>query len=320
MRRKIGSLLLRPETGAFISALAVVTAFSSLSPYFLTPLTILGILTIASELGIVTVGVALLLISGEFNLAVSSIYCLSPIILTALANNGVNAVLAAVMGLLVAAAVGYAEGLIVVKTRVHSFIVSLGFMMFLRGVDLTITGGVPLDYYGPESLLYVFNGRLLGNARTSLLWLIGVIVFFTAILHATKYGNWCFATGGNPTVAREMGVRTDKVKMINFIISSVLAGLAGYLSLSRISVVDPTLGYGLELESIAAAVIGGCSLFGGFGSMIGASLGALIIAMTRVGLVLAGANPYWYQAFLGLILLASIIINIRIMKRILTFR
>ncbi|OYT62812.1 MAG: ABC transporter permease [Thermofilum sp. ex4484_15] len=320
MREKLTPLLLRPETGALISVLAVVTVFSSLSPYFLAPLTILGILTIASELGMVTVGVALLLISGEFNLAVSSIYCLSPIVLTMLANNGINVAVAALTGLAVAALVGYVEGLIVVKTKVHSFIVSLGFMMFLRGVDLVITGGVPLDYYGPEYFLKIFNGRLFGNARTSLLWLLATIGLFTVILHATKYGNWCYATGGNPTVAKEVGVNTDRVKVLNFILSSVLAGLAGYLSLSRIAVVDPTLGYGLELESIAAAVIGGCSLLGGFGSIIGASLGALIIAMTRVGLVLAGANPYWYQAFLGLILLASIIINLRIMKKILSFR
>lgn len=310
----------RPEMGAVIAAIVIACVFTGLNPEFATPETIAGVLSIAAELGVTTVGVALLMISGEFNLAVSSLYVLSPVIVVFLVNAGTAPPLALLISLLLAALIGCIIGLIVVRTGLHSFIVSLGFMMFLRGFTLYITGGFPQEYVGDETLLHIINGRLYGDFRTSALWFIIVLVVFAVLLEFTRYGNWCLAAGGNPLVAHRVGVAVHRVKIINFMISSMLAGFAGCFSLSRLGLVDPSLGYGLELESIAAAVVGGCSLFGGYGSIIGAGIGAITLSMFRVGLVLAGAPPYWYQAFIGPILVAATIVNYYVMKKTLLRR
>ncbi len=313
-------ILSRPELGILVGAVALIVVFTILNPFFLAPSTVAGILSIASELGVITIGVALLMISGEFNLAVSSIYVLAPVLAVILVNNGTSTPVAFLTSLLIAACIGGIIGVTVVKTQLHSFIVSLGFMMLLRGVTLFITGGFPQEYQGDPHYLYILNGRIVGDFRTSAFWFVGVLLLFTVLLEYTRYGNWCFAAGGNPLVAHRVGVSVGKVKILNFVISSVLAGFAGFFSMSRLGLVDPSWGYGLELEAIAAAVVGGCSLFGGYGSIIGAAIGAITLSMFRVGLVLAGAPPYWYKAFVGPILIAATIVNYRMMRRVLTRR
>ncbi|MEM4666841.1 MAG: ABC transporter permease, partial [Thermofilum sp.] len=123
------------------------------------------------------------------------------------------------------------------------------------------------------------------------------------------------AVGGSAATARELGVPVRRVKIINFGISSLLAGLAGLIAFSRFRIVDPTLGIGLELEAITAAVLGGCLLSGGYGSVVGTFLGAVLVAMTRVGLVLAKAPAYWYTAFIGILLIVATVINHFIVKK-----
>jgi simple sugar transport system permease protein len=129
------------------------------------------------------------------------------------------------------------------------------------------------------------------------------------ILVRTRYGNAVYATGGNRDAARVLGVATDKVKLVNFIISALLAGLAGCIQFARFLSVDPMRGQGLELEAIAAAVIGGTLLTGGAGNLIGTLFGVLLVGMVRSGLVQAGAPAYWYQAFVGVIVVVAVVVN-----------
>lgn len=315
--RMIVTFLQHPELGVGVSFLSIALIFAVLVPEkFLTLPTLYSILALAGEVGVVSVGVAFLMISGEFNLAVGSIYALVPMGVAYMMMEGVDMLLASLIMLSVAFAAGAAMGYITLRTGIPSFITSLGFMMFFRGILLAVTGGFPVRMPHDHWLASVLNGVLTEEGlRTSALWLIALTGLLAFILNWTPYGNWVYAVGGSAATARELGVPVRRVKIINFGISSLLAGLAGLIAFSRFRVVDPTLGIGLELEAITAAVLGGCLLSGGYGSVVGTFLGAVLVAMTRVGLVLAKAPAYWYTAFIGILLIVATVINHFIVKK-----
>lgn len=311
------TLLLHPELGVGVSFLSIALIFAVLVPdRFLALPTLYSILTLAGELGVVSVGVAFLMISGEFNLAVSSLYALVPMGVAYLMMWGVDMLLASMLMLSAAFAAGLLMGYITLRAGIPSFITSLGFMMFFRGILLAITGGFPVRMPYEHWLANILNGALTEEGlRASAVWLVALTGFFAFLLNWTRYGNWVYAVGGSAATARELGVPVRRVKIINFGVSSLLAGLAGLIAFSRFRVVDPTLGIGLELEAITAAVLGGCLLSGGYGSVVGTFLGAILVAMTRVGLVLAKAPAYWYSAFIGVLLVVATVINQLIVKK-----
>ena len=217
-----------------------------------------------------------------------------------------------VLALFASAGIGFLNGLITVRAKIPSFITTLGTMMFWRGILLAVTGGFPVSYFpaATPTMFLILNGKFAGQFRASALWFLGIILILNIILVRTRYGNAVYATGGSRDAARVLGVDTDKVKIINFIISALLAGLAGSIQFARFFSVDPMRGQGLELEAIAATVIGGTLLTGGAGNLIGTLFGVLLMAMVRSGLVQAGAPAYWYQAFVGLIVVVAVIVNI----------
>ncbi len=308
LRLKLAPLTKMNEFGVFISLFFTVVLFSLLSKEFLTLKTWGGILTISSEVGIIAVGAAFLMISGEFDLSVSSVFAVSGMTMAMLVTSGVDATLAFLIALLVSAGIGALNGFITLRFAIPSFITTLGMMMFLRGLLLATTGGFPVKIAGDYPILDILAGRILGDLRLHAVWFVTIAAIFHIILTLTPYGNWTYATGGQADTARALGVSANKVKFINFVLSATLAGLAGCIALARFRIVEPTAGIGLELEAIAASVIGGCSLRGGIGSIAGAAAGALIVGMIRVGLVLAGAPPYWYSGFIGVILIGAAII------------
>ena len=304
----------KPEFGVFIAFLAIFIGFSFAAKRFLSFESLTAILTVASELGITTAGVTLLMIAGEFDLSVGSVLGLSGMIFAISVTGGVPHILGMLLALGAAAIIGLLNGLVTTRTGIPSFIVTLGTMMLWRGVILAVTGGFPVRYWGNSWLLFALNGRLVGQLRISAFWFLLVVSIFSYVLTRTRYGNWIFATRGIPEAARTMGIPTNHVKILNFVISAVLASLAGCIQFARFHSVDPTRGQGLELETIAAAVIGGTLLTGGYGSIIGALLGALLVGMVRSGLVMAGAPSYWYQAFIGVVLIVAALVNLRVRK------
>ena len=300
----------------FINLILVIIFFSFLSERFLTLENFASILTITAELGIVAIGVAFLMIAGEFDLSVGSVYAVAPMVLATLWEQGIDPFLGLILSLLISSSIGFINGYITLKTDIPSFLTTLGTMMFFRGVLLATTGGFPIYAKGTHLLFLLLNSRLFKDFRSSAIWLVIIAIIFTLILTKTRYGNWVFAVGGNKEAARAVGIPVKKVKLVNFVISGLLAGLAGIISFSRFKIVDPTLGEGLELEAIAAAVIGGCLLSGGHGSIVGTFVGTLLTASINTGLVLIGAPPYWYRAFIGLILVIATIINMLILKKV----
>lgn len=302
-----------PEFGVILAFLTLFTIFSLLAPRFFTLRNLTGVFTIVSELGIMTIGVAFLMIAGEFDLSVSSVYALSGFFFVTLANS-INSLLALIITLLIAAIVGLLNGTITLRAHIPSFITTLGMMMFLRGIMLAVTGGRSVSYHG-DFIAQMMLTRFIGHGfRPSHIWFIALALLFSLILTRTRYGNWVFATGGGKEVARAMGVNVNRVKVINFIISAVMAGLAGCIVLNRFKIANASFGVGMELEAIAAAVIGGTFLMGGYGTIIGAFFGAFLMGMMRTGLIMSGAPAYWYQAFVGAILIIAATINLKLRR------
>jgi len=302
-----------PEFGVILAFSTIFIVFSLLAPRFITLRNLTGVFTIVSELGIMTIGVAFLMIAGEFDLSVSSVYALSGFLFVTLANS-FSSPLALIITLVTAGCVGFFNGTITLRARIPSFITTLGMMMFLRGIMLAATGGRSVVYNGDlivPTMLTRFIGR---GFRPSHIWFLALAALFSFILTGTRYGNWVFATGGKKEVARAMGVNVNRVKVINFMISSVMAGLAGCIVINRFGVANASFGMGMELEAIASAVIGGTFLTGGYGTIIGAFFGAFLMGTSRIGLVMVGAPAYWYQAFVGAILIIATTINIKLRR------
>ncbi|MEN3010645.1 MAG: ABC transporter permease [Candidatus Bipolaricaulaceae bacterium] len=298
-----------PELGVVTAVLAVLLIFSSLSDKFLQPQTFASILVRTAELGIVTTGIAFLMIAGEFDLSVSSIFAFVPVIAARLLAQGVPFVFVLLMGLGIAGLVGLINSQVVLRIGLPSFITTLGMMLLLRGLVLAISKGFLLPFTGDPVAMRLLAGTIVGFFRYSVIWSVLINLMIAFVLTQTRYGNWVFATGGNREAARMAGIPVGRVKTLNFILCSVLATLAGLIAFARLEMVAPQQGEGMELEAIAAAVIGGTLLTGGYGSITGAFLGALLIAMIQQGLVLVGAPPYWYRAFVGFLVVAASVLN-----------
>jgi len=304
------------EFGAIVGIAIFFVIFSVISDRFVTIDNLTTTFTMASELGIIAIGVTMLMISGEFDLSVGAAFAVGPMIFAIMINNGVNEFLAIAVALALGAGIGFANGVITIRTGIPSFITTLGMMMFWRGILLAVTGGFPIMLQRNIPLLKYLGGRVAGGLRYSALWFIVLAFVFWIILERTRYGNWNFATGGNIGASKALGIPTTRVKLVNFMVCSALAVFAGLTTFARFKIVDPTLGQEMELEAIASAVMGGTLLTGGYGSIFGAFIGALMISMVRNGLVLAGAPAYWYRAFIGVILIIAAVINARIRKKV----
>lgn len=412
-----------PGAGAIIGLAALLIGFSLASPLFLEPRAIASALSTNVTNGIVAIGITLLMISGEFDLSVGSIFGASALIFILAMTEGVfglppmNAVIAALLSLVFAGFLGFINGVLLIRTGIPSFIVTLGTLLAYRAIPLVlipegriiryadygipdpfidfspllliallVMGALALAYYAIRQLpalwggvrqrivtyrettapfrdvaivtsalwsavvtaalaglaLFVFsgiadllsrtdemlrisffdlaNGRIESlpifgrltadiNLRTGVFWWFLLVIIFQFILTQMRYGGFTFAVGGNAGAARAQGISVSRVKITNFIICAVLCGVAGITFVSRVGSVNANLGDGLELEVIAASVIGGVLLTGGYGSIVGALLGVLIFGLLRTGLVLVGMDPRVFFGVQGIIIIVAVVIN-----------
>ena len=249
------------------------------------------------------------MIAGEFDITVGADYLFSTLIFVSLANAGIEPVLAFFLSLLICALIGCINGILVVYLNIHSFIVTIGALMFYRGLHIVLTKGFSVTYKADKEFLQIIGGNPFSMFRNTIIWWVLFGIILHIILTRTKYGNWVFATGGNLESARNIGVKTNRVKIINFSICALLAGLAGTTNIARFYVSQSQLGLGMEFEAITAAVLGGCILTGGRGSILGAMIGATFMATIRSGLVTMGYSSYIYLPITGIILVLAVIIN-----------
>jgi len=267
------------------------------------------------------VAVALLMIGGEFDLSTGVMTGTTGLIAGLLSTQaGWNIWPAMLVALIFALGVGYLNGWLVVTTRLPSFIVTLATFFILRGANVGVTrlvtnqvrvsgiDGAPGFHLARTIFSTEFT--LFGVAfRTSIIWWIVITVLASWILLRTKYGSWIFAVGGDPEAARNVGVPVDRVKIALFMTTALAAWLVGIMNDMRLRSAVASQGIGQEFVYIISAVIGGCLLTGGYGSAIGASIGAIIFGMARVGIVFAGWDTDWFYSFLGLMLLVAVIVN-----------
>ncbi len=343
-------LMRRPELGA-VAGLVLVTIFFVVTAdeAMFTPSGILNFLSPAAQLGLLGIPAAMLMIGGEFDLSIGSMVGFSGMVFGALTvNYGLPLFFAIPLTMIVAAAIGAANGNIVLRTGLPSFIVTLASLFILRGLALVglkwLTGGstqlrgireaVENDFLRP-----FFSGDAFGSLFTwladngmietfrngapkvpgipvEILWFIGLALVATWILLRTPAGNWIFASGGDAKAASNSGVPVRKVKISLFMLTACAATLLAVIQVIDAGSTDARRGFQKEFEAIIAAVIGGALLTGGYGSAIGAFFGAIIFGMVVIGLTYTDFDQDWFQVFLGGMLLTAVIFNNVIRRRV----
>lgn len=326
-RSGLANLIRRPEIGSLIGALAVAALFLAVAPPFRHLANIGTILYGSSTIGIMAVGVALLMIGGEFDLS-AGVGVTSSALFAALTawNFNLTVWLSVVLALLFSLGVGAFNGWLLHRTGLPSFLVTLGTFFVLQGVNLAVTrlvtGSVASnninDMQGFASARAVFASSFaIGpvNIKITIIYWILLTAVAGVLLLRTRIGNWIFAVGGDAAAARAVGVPVVATKIGLFMGVGFCAWLSGMHLLFNYNTVQSGQGVGNEFIYIIAAVIGGCLLTGGYGSVVGASIGALIFGMTQLGISYAGWNPDWFKAFLGAMLLAATILNLYVKKK-----
>jgi len=316
-----------PGFGAAAGAIVVFAFFTIATPLFVTVSGIANWLDPSSTIGLVAVAVAFLMIGGEFDISAGVMIGSTGLVTGLLAVNlGVNMWLAMAGSLVFAVLVGMFNGFMVTRTKLPSFIITLGTFFILQGLNLgvikLVTGTVRVNGldsapgYHSAYLLFASTISIGGaNVQVAILWWVVITAVLAVVLAHTRIGNWITSVGGVPEAARGLGVPVAKTKIGLFVGVSVMAWFVGVITALRLTAVTSNQGVGQELIFIVAAVVGGCLLTGGYGSIIGASLGALIFGMAQVGIPDVGWNSDWYYAFLGAMLLLAVLVNTAIRKR-----
>lgn len=315
----IRRLLHRPDFGALAGAALVFAVFAAVAGDrgFLTVRGTRNYLEVSAQLGILSVAVALLMIAGEFDLSVGSmIGAAGMVIAVTLAEYGWPLWAAVLLAFAVAALTGATNAILVLRTGLPSFIVTLASLFVLRGLTIgftrLITGRTIVSglrrHVGDDWLYRLFTGEPFG-IPASIYWWVGLTVTAAWVLTRTSFGNWIFAVGGDVQAARNAGVPVARVKTLLFMGTASAATLVAALTVLGAGSADVLRGEQKEFEAIITAVIGGNLLTGGYGSVLGASLGALIFGMVRQGFFFTGVHTDWFMVFLGAMLLTAVIFN-----------
>ncbi|MGI5379723.1 ABC transporter permease [Streptomyces sp. CA-251387] len=319
-------LLARPEVGVFLGAVAVLIFFLITAPPVRDGSSMANILYQSSTIGIMALPVALLMIGGEFDLSAGVAVVTSALTASMTAYQlSMNVWVGVIVALIVSLAIGLFNGWMLVKTGLPSFLVTLGTFLILQGVNLAvtklITGNVAtddisdMDGFDQAKAIFASSFEVGGvNVKITIVWWLVFAAIATWVLLRTKYGNWIFAVGGNQQSARAVGVPVTFTKISLFMLVGFGAWFVGMHQLFSFNTVQSGEGVGQELIYIAAAVIGGCLLTGGAGSAIGPVFGAFMFGMVQQGIVYAGWNPDWFKAFLGVMLLGAVLINLYVQR------
>jgi simple sugar transport system permease protein len=324
--------LTRPEVGAVAAAIAIFIFFFAVAPAFRTLPSFATVLYASSTIGIVAVGVALLMIGGEFDLS-SGVSVVTSALTAGLITFqfSLSMWVGVFLSLIVALVIGFINGYLVMRTGIPSFLITLAMFFVLRGANLGVTKAVTgtvatnnaseLDGFASARAFFASDINLgFMTVKITVLWWLVFVAIGTWILLRTRVGNWIFAVGGNQDSARAVGVPVAKVKIGLFMGVAFLAWFLGMHILFNFSSVQSGLGVGNEFIYIIATVVGGTLLTGGYGSVIGAAVGAFIFGMTTQGIVFAGFDPNWFYTFLGVMLLLAVLVNLYVKNYALTRR
>ena len=298
-----------PRASALLILIAVGAIFSFLSSNFLTASNLTNIALQTSLVGIVTIGMTLTMLMAGIDLSVGSVAAFVGALAAGfMSQNGWPIPLAILAGIGAGVVLGGVNGLLSVYGRLPPFVATLAMLGIARGLTLVYTEGKPIA--GLDRAFTFWGTGKLGPIPVPVaVWLV-VLIIFHLILRYTRFGLHIYAIGGNEETARLAGVRINFTKMLVYGLSGLLAGLTGILLTARLFSAQPQMGTGLELDAIAAAVLGGVSLFGGVGNVVGACIGALIVGVLGNGLNLLGVSSYYQQVIKGVVLILAVVIDL----------
>lgn len=300
-------LAARNEAGLAIALVVIIAFFSVSSEYFLSPINITNVLGQASLAMIAGVGVAMVFISGEVDISIGSILAAAAIPMIEIMNLTGSMELGILAALALGLAIGAVNGFLSAYAGINSLIVTLGTLFVLRGAVYLYTGKTAIpDRVYLDSFFEIGNGRIFGLVPYPAIIALVILVAFIYVLTRRRFGRKVYAVGGNAEVARLAGFDVKRVKFTCFVISGVLASVAGILLASRVGSAQYVAGVGFEFQVVAAVVLGGVSLAGGIGSLVGMALGVLVLAFVANGLGMLNVNTEWQLVITGLVIIAAV--------------
>jgi simple sugar transport system permease protein len=299
------------EASIVVVAVLLVLYFQSANQNFLSDANLSTLSQFIAASAIIACGEIMLLICGEIDLSVGQVFALAPFLMYFGTQAGLPIVVAILLALVGCALIGLLNGLITVIVKVPSFVTTLGMLYLLNGFTLTISHGSPVETMGSEAL-----ADFMGAASyAEIIWAFGVVAVMHVVLRQTRWGLHTIAAGGNLTGAAEAGIHVARIKIGNFILTSVLGGFTGILEAFRISSTDPLAGgQTIMFLAVAAGVIGGTPLAGGAGTILGGLLGAIVLGVLKDGLSLQGVNAFAFDMILGAAILVAMISNIHLRR------
>lgn len=297
------------ELGIIIALIILVVIFGLLEPLYLTPTNLLDIVNQTVINGLLAVGMTLVIITGGIDLTVGSTMAVVIVSIGQFLINGLNPFISVILGMVLGFILGTINGFLISKMKLQPFIVTMGMMSLYRGVAYLITGGWPVLNI-PQRFRTIMDGDLIGIIPSSVIILLVVTFVAYILLKHTKFGTYLYSMGSNEEATRLSGVNVDKNKILAYAACGVTTALAGMVILAKLGTGEPAAGQGYELNAIAAAAVGGTSLSGGKGSIVGTFFGALLLQALRIGLIVIGVDTFWQYIATGGIIIAAVYLDI----------
>jgi ribose transport system permease protein rbsC len=291
----------------FASLIIMIIFFSITSSQFFSITNFMTIALQTAIIGIIAIGMTFVIITGGIDLSVGSIVAFSGVIMGMAMKAGIPTILAIILGLVSGVVCGIINGLLVSKANLPPFITTLGLMMITRGLVLAITNGIPVS--GLNDGFDKLSGGTVFGIPNPVIYLIIITAIFSFVLKKTVIGKYTYAVGSNEAASKLSGVNVDKVKLFVYGLSGFLCAISGILLASRLISAQPTEGTGYEMDAVAAVVIGGASLMGGSGSILGTILGAFIMSTLKNGLNMLNVSGFWQQFAIGVVVLVAVYID-----------
>ncbi|WP_130863433.1 ABC transporter permease [Bacilliculturomica massiliensis] len=296
---------LNRELATLFVLIVIVVIFSAKEPRYMDLANLIDIIEQAVINGFLAIGVTFAIITGGIDLSVGSIMAVAIVACGQLAVSGLPPVAVMGIGMLLGLALGSVNGLLITKMKLQPFIATLGTCSILRGVAYVITDGWPVLNI-PSAFRSLFQNEVVDGVRMSMIYLLLMAVVFAFVLKRTRAGVYIYSIGSNEEATKLSGVNTDRYKIVAYALCGLASAMAGMVTLARLGTGEPTAGQGYELNAIAAAAIGGASLAGGKGSILGTVLGALTLSALRVGLVVIGMDTFYQYIATGLIIVVAV--------------
>lgn len=293
----------------FIGLILLIIVVSILNPSLLDLSNLLNLLRQISINGLIAFGMTFIILTGGIDLSVGSILALSSAFIALMITSGVDPIIALIIGVLIGFVLGAVNGLLVTKGNMAPFIATLATMTIFRGLTLVITDGNPITNLGDSYLFQLFGKGYFIGIPVPAVTMIIVFVILLIILQKTTFGRHTYAIGGNEVAAKISGIKVNKIKILIYGISGLMSALAGGILTSRLNSAQPTAGTSYELDAIAAVVLGGTSLTGGKGRIVGTLIGVLIIGVLNNGLNLLGVSSFYQQVVKGVVILIAVLID-----------